>query len=195
MTMQVSSGAVAGWLLISAGLVGVIALQLDGRFPFSPSTAVTAAPNSPMEHGTDSRDDLAINLPSPEILDEIVDRPLFSSSRRPFLLIRNEAPNAAPAKKTTLSLTLAGTMLAGEARMALLLHPTKGLLRLRQGQKIDGWRIGDIGEDEVSLKRGGRTALLRLRENPLESEISKVRATSIGKAANSELASKPMPAE
>ncbi len=195
MTMQVSTGAAAGWLLISAGLIGTIALQLDGRFQFAPSLAVTAAPNPPSGDTTDRLDGLAITPPSPAALDDIVDRPLFSSSRRPFLVIENEAPKAVAAKDQSLSLILAGTMLAGESRLALLQHPTKGLLRLRQGQAIDGWRIGEIGLDEVSLQQGGRTASLRLRKNPLDQETSRVRERPAGKAGNPEIAATPKPLE
>ena len=66
-----------------------------------------------------------------------------------------------------LTLTLAGTLLVGQSRIALLAHPTDGLLRLRQGQKVDGWRVVEVREDEVRQRRGPEVTLLSLRKGAL----------------------------
>lgn len=154
------------WLMASAGLIGVIMLQVnDEAWLAPPVTAATVEAADQRSHDTDG---LVTSSPNADWLDTIVERPIFSVSRRPFSAAV-ELPTARPEPETkALALTLAGTLLAGESRIALLAHPTDGLLRLRQGQKVDGWRIDEIREDEVRLRRGLDVTLLSLRKGAFQ---------------------------
>ncbi|MGH1482976.1 MAG: hypothetical protein ACRBM6_30415 [Geminicoccales bacterium] len=154
------------WLMASAGLAGVITLQVQEKSWLAmPVIAATAEPDQ--EQGrVDSG--IASRLPDVDWLDRIVERPLFSASRRPFSPAEGKPAARSEPEVETLDLTLTGILLAGEDKVALLAHPKQGLLRLRQGQKVDGWRVDQINGDEVRLKRGGKVTLLSLRKSAFD---------------------------
>ena len=162
MGKRVIDKGTAFWLMASAGLIGVITLQMkDQPWLAPPVTAATVAPAPQQDRPEDGY--LASPLDA-DWLDEIVERPLFSASRRPFSPPEEKPAAKAEPKAEPLAFTLAGTLLSGESRVALLAHPTDGLLRLRQGQEVDGWRVDEIREDEVRLRRGPEVTLLSLRK-------------------------------
>lgn len=150
------------WLMASLGLAGVITLQVKEKsWIATPVIAATAVP-AQERHRAD--DGAMASLPNVDWLDRIVERPLFSVSRRPFSPAE-EKPTAKPESEVKkLALTLTGILLAGESRVALLTHPKEGRLRLRQGQKVDGWRVDQISGDTVRLKRDHEVTLLSLRK-------------------------------
>jgi type II secretory pathway component PulC len=162
MTKQTSSSGTAFWLLASAGLSAAIVFQLNNDL--SIAVPVTAAPADLHVETVDSDGVFSLVPPEAALLDAIVDRPLFSALRRPFEAPMEVEPAAAPVAVKTLSFKLAGTMLSGDARFALLAHPERGMLRLRQGQEVDGWRIEDVLGSEVLLRRGYETIRLRLQK-------------------------------
>ncbi len=137
----------AGLLLASAALAGVIAVQLSQEFAFTPTHA--AAPDRSVE--VPSPAPLHIEPPAKSKLEGILARPLFFASRRPMAAI--EAPSV-----------LVGIMVLGESRIALLNHPTEGLVMVQPGQELGGWQIDDIGENDVSLLRDERFEVLTLRK-------------------------------
>lgn len=152
----------AFWLMASLGLVGVITLQVKEKSWIA--TPVIAATAEPVQERDRVDDGAMASLPDVDWLERIVERPLFSASRRPFSPAE-EKPTAKPEPEVKkLALTLTGILLAGESRVALLTHPKEGLLRLRQGQKVDGWRVDQINGDMVRLKRGHEVTLLSLRK-------------------------------
>ena len=151
------------WLMASAGLVGVITLQVKSDLALT--TPVTAAPNAASPYAGEEAVPIVGHL-TDDVLDAIIDRPLFSISRRPFAPpVEKETVKKAPRAAQPLSVKLAGTMLSGESRMALLNHPSKGLMRLREGQLIDGWQVIEVRDDEVRLKQGDKLTLLHLRKD------------------------------
>jgi type II secretory pathway component PulC len=163
--MAGNPGAIVTWLAVSAGLTGVVALEMSESVPLAPTvtaaTVDTAAP-APVDV------DLAtVSALSPDALDDIMARPLFAASRRPFEPTVDEQPVAVSAPDQPLSLQLVGTMLSPSSSMVLLKHPSKGLLRLRQGQVVEGWKIGEIGNNRVELRRAGEVEQLRLRTDLL----------------------------
>ena len=166
------------WLMASAGLVGVITLQMkDDPWLAQPVTAATIEPYQAQTHDQNDFSASSLNV---EWLDRIAERPLFSASRQPFSpTVEQPTVNVEPAIDT-LAVTLAGTLLAGESRVALLVHPTDGLLRLRQGQKVDGWRIDEIHEDRVRLRRGSKVTQLSLRKGAFQ-DIHQPTAGNLGR--------------
>jgi hypothetical protein len=105
--------------------------------------------------------------PSLDLLEDIVGRPLFSASRRPVELVIEDQVEAAAVPTQNLSLELVGTMLSGSSRVVLLKHPTEGLLRLRKGQTVEGWEIGEIDHNLVELRNGDEVEQLKLRTDLL----------------------------
>ncbi len=163
MAKRFVTGTTLCWLTAAAALAGVIKLQVDDDVSLAlPVTAapVDMRPDDEEERGTDVTNDHLTT----GVLEMIVERPLFSWSRRPYSPPVDDVVAETAPEVQELSVKLAGTMLAGSSRLALFTHPSKGLLRLRQGQDVDGWRIEDIREDEVRLKLGDEITLLRLRK-------------------------------
>jgi hypothetical protein len=160
-----------GWFLASAGLAGVIAFELSNGLPLAP--AVTAAPMIVTADGG-AQAVPAFEPPASAAIDEIVTRPLFSKSREPFVPAA-EAPVAAAAPAA--SFELIGTMVTGQSRIAMIQHAEKGVLWLREGQEIGGWRIAEIGGREVLLERDDETRDLRLRAEPLRPRANAEKAT------------------
>ncbi len=185
MTKQTSSNGTAAWFLAAAGLCAAIAFQLNNEI--SIAVPVTAAPADPQETvigGGDSVDSLI--PPDFALLDAIVERPLFSLSRRPFEAPVEAMPDATPVAVKSMSFKLLGTMVAGDTRFALLAHPDKGMLRLRQGQEVDGWRIEDVVGNEVTISRGDETVRLKLQKAAPPSSPVQVKAEGPSQAAGNE---------
>lgn len=159
------AGATAGWLALSAVLAGVVALEVSEDVDLAPM--VTAAPIEATATEADELDLTIVAAPSPDALDDIVERPLFSTLRRPFEPVIEEQPMVAAVPNQRLSLQLVGTMLSESSEVVLLKHPIKGLLRLREGQVVEGWKVGDIGHNLVELRRGDEVEWLRLRTDLL----------------------------
>lgn len=162
MTKQTSPSGTAAWLLASAGLCAAIVFQLNNDSLIA--VPVTAAPADLSIEVADGSVVESFVAPDIALLDEIVGRPLFSASRQPFKVMIDQTSEAALATVTVLPFQLAGTMLSGDARFALLAHPERGMLRLREGQDVDGWRIDDIDVNEVFLTNGEETMRLRLQK-------------------------------
>lgn len=158
-------GATVSWLAVSAVLAGIVALEISENVPLAPT--VTAAPVETVLAEPVDLDFSVMAALSSDLLDDIVERPLFSTSRRPFEPVIEEQPQVVSAPNWQLSLQLVGTMLSDSSKIVLLKHPANGLLRLRQGQVVEGWEIGEIGNNLVELRRGDEVAWLRLRADLL----------------------------
>ncbi|MEZ5932001.1 MAG: hypothetical protein R3F54_08630 [Alphaproteobacteria bacterium] len=157
------SGGGAIWLTAALGLSGLIAFELTDESPLTPAV-IAASSDATMAARAPAEPPAAV-LPSADLIDRIIDRPLFSASRRPALaaLEEVEAPLAMP--EQALELELIGTMLKDGAPIALLRHPHDGLVRLRRGQEVGGWTITAIGEAGVSIDNGERSDMLTLRKD------------------------------
>ena len=140
-----------------------MAYQLFYSFPLAPT--VTAAPPPPRRCWSPSRGRAEPRLPGDDAVDEIAARPLFSAGRRPYvapLRRRAREPAAAP-DQPALPLELAGTYLSGADRAALVQVSGRAPEWLRPGELIDGWRIEEIKQDQVQLRKGEQEQVLLLR--------------------------------
>jgi hypothetical protein len=105
---------------------------------------------------------------------EAVARPLFRKSRRPFdpskvpLVQPTPAPVVAmpqpeaPAPQT-MQLSVKGIVLSGSAQLALVASPELPDGQwLAKGSEINGWRIMEIRNEEVSIASAGNSVTLKL---------------------------------
>jgi general secretion pathway protein N len=91
----------------------------------------------------------------------VIERPLFTQSRRP----PPEDGGAQPAAEGTLS--VAGILISGGERIALIRRDTeRKLTRVREGQSLGDWTIRSIAADRVTLagRSGEATLLLQTRQ-------------------------------
>ena len=90
-------------------------------------------------------------MPPAELYAAITERPLFASSRRPAV---GEALIAASPRGTPEAI-LRGIVAAGDRRTALL-APTGGgdMLRLRENDQLNGWRLVEIASGHVIFRLG-----------------------------------------
>jgi hypothetical protein len=158
MSQRSTHWATGIWLVLCAGLGGVVALELSSSLPFAPQ--VTAAlPAAPLP---DIAPEPAVFEPPPRsAFGEIAERPLFSTSRRPFLPETEREEAAAPDEQV--SIELVGTLLTEEGRAALLQPAGQGARWLRPGEKIAGWRVETIERDRITLRLDDEAKTLQLR--------------------------------
>jgi general secretion pathway protein N len=96
---------------------------------------------------------------------ETVARPLFLPSRRP-LFAEGEGPQQAATVERNL-FSLMGVIISADERMALVARRKTGeVLRLIEGQQVDGWTVDAILPDHISLRHGNETDELVLRDAP-----------------------------
>jgi hypothetical protein len=87
-------------------------------------------------------------MPDEASLTAILERPVFSESRRP-----SGGPD--DRKTTQTDFTLAGVVISARERSALI-HPTQGrvIQRLKEGDDIGGWMLVEIALDRIKVRRG-----------------------------------------
>ena len=160
--MKSSSGALKVWLMVFVcGGLGYGVYKQSGRQieyppPLSKPAKQKAAPNV-----GDSQK--LISLPDIADLNQLVDRPLFSQSRRPEIL--EPEPKAPPPekKKSPLAIELTGVMIVGKSRIALLKQVRgKKSWQGEIGQTIEGWEIRNIEPNQIVLIQSGETRILKL---------------------------------
>jgi general secretion pathway protein N len=105
-----------------------------------------------------------------DALAEVLDRPLFNPSRRPFKpppVIAPPPPLPAPEPvPEPLDITLTGVLLSKSGRLALLKENGSGkMLRLKEGQSFEEWTLEAVGLREVVLTGRGEHLTLRLFED------------------------------
>ncbi len=114
--------------------------------------------------------------PSPRLIgefNEIIERPLFMSDRRPFVAANTvAAPDKRQADRTVAQedFMLSAVIITGEKRIALLQSKKdRKLQKLHQGDELDGWMLKEIQPSEVFLTKGSKTRRLELmikKSNP-----------------------------
>jgi hypothetical protein len=151
----------------SALLAGVLLLQLRTGPPRSdvevlPSPAATADVTS------------LAGKPAPfpplQEFSEIVERPLFDGSRRPFEPPEPTAQTAVtprpPPPTPPPRITLIGVVITPQSRSALLLDELRReLIRASVGTSVSGWELSEVSPEGVVLRQGQRTHRLDLIEN------------------------------
>ena len=94
---------------------------------------------------------LSFAMPAAETFSGILERPLFSPTRRPpaegTVTIESSAPE--------LEVTLVGVIISAEERIAIL-KPTDGarFARLSLGDSFHGWILESIEPDRVTFRKG-----------------------------------------
>jgi hypothetical protein len=123
-------------------------------------------------HGVTLSNPLAAQ--SMERLSAIVDRPLFSPSRRrpPTSPVGQnpEPPAASPTPPP--SLVLSGVVMDGKgAHVVVLVGAEKRILRAQIGDEINGWRVSQIEGRRLVLSLGDRFATFTLFNRDVEQRI------------------------
>jgi hypothetical protein len=133
--------------IICAALLAVIYAEVDRD---TGEGAAIAAPTAPARQGGSAA---APSFTLPPISDfaDVLERPLFSPTRRPA-----EARPAEPAPGLPSSLILVGTVVSSEGRHALIQHgEAASLQRVAVGDRFGGWTVEAILTDRVVLSRDG----------------------------------------
>ncbi len=103
--------------------------------------------------------ELQFTLAAIEDFDSVLERPLFSPSRRPL----PTEEGAAPAVDQDFDYTLKGVLIDNEARIALLYHKGgAGTVRQAEGTKIDGWLLKEVEADFIVVERNGEEEIVEL---------------------------------
>jgi hypothetical protein len=99
--------------------------------------------------------------------NEIIERPLFLSTRRPPEEQPEEPPEPAPEPPSAdETFTLLGVVLTPEATMALLQDDKTGeIARLQVGDQVNGWHLKAVQANSVSLSKGDQAVDLPLVRN------------------------------
>ncbi len=101
--------------------------------------------------------ELQFTMAAIEDFDSVLERPLFSPSRRPAVEV------AAPAVDQEFDYTLKGVLIDTEARIALLYHKGgAGTVRQAEGTKIDGWLLKEVEGDFIVVERNGEERIVEL---------------------------------
>jgi hypothetical protein len=103
--------------------------------------------------------------------NEIIERPLFLSTRRPPEKQPEEPPEPSPEPPSAdETFTLLGVVLTPEATIALLQDDKSGeIARLQVGEQVNGWHLKAVQANSVSLSKGDQAVdlpLVRDRSQP-----------------------------
>ena len=112
----------------------------------------------------------------------ISERPLFSASRRPARRAQKPLQPQQPAKPPQLKkYSLSAIIITGEQRLAMIQdNRTRSMLRLREGDELDSWRVQKISKDTVSLGFAGEVQKMILRRLPGQAAPRAPRQTARG---------------
>ncbi len=100
-----------------------------------------------------------------EDFSETVERPLFLPSRRP--LVAEGTPQQTGRGVERDLFTLMGVIIAPDERMAIVERRKTGeVLRLVEGQQVDGWLVDAILPDRMRLTYGEETEEVVLEDKP-----------------------------
>ena len=143
----------------NAFLVFLVALQM-----LSPASPAADAADVPPEGEATMPEfgDVSLSPPALSALSDMVERPLFLSTRR----MPEPEEAAPPPPPKPIRLKLVGVALAGGSRVALLRNLVNNqLIHLAEGETHDGWSLDTVGAQSASFSRGPQTT-----ELPLELE-------------------------
>ena len=101
--------------------------------------------------------ELQFTMAAIEDFESVLERPLFSPSRRPA------EEGAAPNVEQEFDYTLKGVLIDIEARIALLYHKGgAGTVRQAEGTMIDGWLLKEVEADFIVVERNGEEEIVEL---------------------------------
>jgi hypothetical protein len=158
MSQRSTHWATGIWLVLCAGLGGVVALELSSSLPLAPqvTAALPAAPPPDL-----APEPAAFAPPPSTAFGEISERPLFSTTRRPF--VPETKVEELPEADEDVTIDLVGTLLTDDGRAALLQPAGQGARWLRTGERIAGWQIEAIERDRITLRLDDEAKTLQLR--------------------------------
>lgn len=103
--------------------------------------------------------ELRFTMAAIEDFDSILERPLFSPSRRAPVV----ADDAGPAANADFGYDLTGVLIDDDARIALFRrNDGSGDVRQAEGTTIDGWLLKEVAPDFVVLERDGEEHVVEL---------------------------------
>ena len=142
-----ASGALLYWELVAA----------DSK----PAKVASAKPTSFAIPSSDVA--LEFFLPELSDLSETVDRPLFSSSRRPPAESEDLPQPVQQKASKPVTATLRGVIIADDNRSALLQRKKGGQLQwVAEGERMEGWQVIRIEPERVILRAARETDTLEL---------------------------------
>jgi general secretion pathway protein N len=157
--------SLSGLLLASLGLGAVVYGELNGDAASEGIEATAgdaAAPSAAARPVAAANLGQGFSLPPLGSFAVVTERPLFSASRRP------PPPQASQeAIRQSGTLALEGVILLHNQRLALISHgrpPT--LVRVPEGQEIEGWTVVSIRPDGIVLQRDATRQELKLVDKP-----------------------------
>jgi hypothetical protein len=106
------------------------------------------APSPESLESTRARDEQAAAKKADAMAAEILKRPLFSEGRT---APQPRIAKALPPEPPKLQGRLAGVVLQSDFKEALFTRPGGKPMAVKEGQVIDGWTVGKIEEDRVTL--------------------------------------------
>ena len=135
------------WLLGVAFIALVCVIYAEVSAPFT-DDALKSGDAAPADLPAPVSSPPLFAMPDRESLAVILERPVFSETRRP-------SRDLAGAKATPADFTLAGVVISAGARSALI-QPLHGnvLRSLKEGDDIDGWMLVEIARDRIKIRRG-----------------------------------------
>jgi hypothetical protein len=147
--------------LLCGGLGGALYIELRN----SPEAGMVAPAS-----GSSSPSDLSpleepeVVVPSLAVYAPVIERPLFSPTRRPPPVSKLIA--AAPMR--TNGMTLKGVVLSPQRRIALIETAGSGTdpQRIAEGERLDGWTVEAVLADHAILRNGEAERRLELHSDP-----------------------------
>lgn len=109
----------------------------------------------------------AFSMPPLESFSQIIDRPLFSVSRRPEEAVEVAPKAAQQGRAQAHGFIVKGIIIAENTRVALILRKgAKSMMQIAEGQVIDGWTVATILPDRVVFRRGNVSNEVKIEDLP-----------------------------
>jgi hypothetical protein len=146
-------------LTLCLGLAGVIYVELDQPSIDAIAKAAVAPPRDAMPA---ARDTPGFSMPPIRAYTEVLERPLFSETRRPSV----DSP-VAPVDQRSSAFTLVGTIISEHEKHALIEHgQPPHLERISEGQDIEGWSVESIRPDRIILTHAEERLEVKVKDQP-----------------------------
>ena len=147
-------------LRLSALLAGILAFEImyGPLMPEDPQASLSGRTEKPF----DSLSDTPLQKPAISTFAEIVERPLFTQSRRPAPKKDTKVAEAAVKPET---FELIGVIISPAGRMALLRTlATSEIVRAVEGQTVGGWEVRTIKPTQIVLQQGDDSQVLKIND-------------------------------
>ncbi len=155
------SGRTSVFLLVLCFVLGYAVYAELKSGPIEPAAVIAAPPPQP---AAARAAEPAFAMRPIGDFSETVTRPLFLPSRRP-LEPSEEAPQIKTADVERDIFALIGVIISEGEHMALLRRRKTGeVLRVVEGQRVDGWRVEEIMADRMTLRQGDMTDEVALKD-------------------------------